>query len=52
MSQLYKKAVRFLETQRRRNAARKELYSLTTRELADLGITRGEIEFVVRQTYK
>jgi uncharacterized protein YjiS (DUF1127 family) len=35
---------------RRYRATRKELNRLTARELNDLGINRGDIEFVARRT--
>jgi len=34
------------------NGASNELYKLTDRELSDLGITRGEIPYVVANTLK
>ena len=52
MKVVYEKFVQFVQKHRRMNRAKNELSKLSNRELADLGITRNDIEFVIRQTYK
>ena len=50
-----KKKMRILEDIRSWNRVRQtrnELYSLSTRELADLGISRGDIPFVAKRAVK
>jgi uncharacterized protein YjiS (DUF1127 family) len=48
---LFEKCLNMLYEWQRRNALSGALYSLSARELQDIGTTRGEIEYVARSRF-